>query len=457
MSDLQQGAKFLMDQRLKLLLVDDDDLILQSIRMTLPKEWRLLTASSLREIPKESIDAAFVDMHLKAGSPRADGLDVVSHLHAIDPHLEIVAISGDLDRELMEECLKRGASRFLAKPLSPEEVLLTLEKIEALALLRTASQRGKRGNAVWIGKSPASVEIGKQIAALRSESGPILLEGESGTGKEVAALLIHQQENLRPFISLNVAAMPENVFESEMFGHVRGAFTGAEQNKMGLAEAAHNGDLFLDEIEALPLTLQAKLLRFLESGEVRRVGAKDAIKVQVRVIAATNQNLQSMVREGRFREDLYWRLNGKKILLAPLRERAADIPELAEHFLAQDRPRRNKSLSDEAKAILSAYPFPGNVRELKRLCEQLSLHSPLPIIRGSDVSKILPGIANTSGSAGPVDLSQGLTDLLASYEADLIRQGLATGKEIDEVAALLKISRSSLYKKIKDYDIELRS
>jgi DNA-binding NtrC family response regulator len=444
------------DQRLKLLVVDDDDLIIQSIRMCVPEQWRVTGVNAKAEVPPaEAFDAAFIDMHLSKNSTRAEGVDVVAELHTRDPHLEIVAISGDLDRELMEACLKAGASRFLAKPLSPEEITLTLEKIEALGLMLHATTRGKSERPVWIGESQASRDTLRQIASFKSEPGPIYLEGESGTGKEVAAGIIHGQEDTRPFITVNVAALPENVFESEVFGHVRGAFTGADQNKMGLAEAAHNGDLFLDEIEALPLSSQAKLLRFLESGEIRRVGSKDVLKVNVRVIAASNQNLSQMVKEGKFREDLLWRLNGKRILLPPLRTRPEDIPRLADFFLERERPRRNKSLSDGARQRLMQHPWPGNVRELKRVCEQLSLYSPLPIIRAEDVAKVLPVLSSAPHAAsGPVDLSRGLNELLAEYEAQLIRQALKTGAEIERVAELLKISRSSLYKKVKDYNIE---
>ena len=270
-------------------------------------------SSDPKVTPSGNFSAALVDMHLTPDMSKAEGVNHIARLHEADPHLEIVAMSGDLDRELMEACLKAGASRFLAKPLTPEELLLTLEKIEALHLLRDASARST-GRVPWIGSSKKSADVKRALASLRAEPGPILIEGESGTGKEVAAALIHGQEGSgRPFVSVNLAALPENVFESEFFGHVRGAFTGADQNKMGLAEAAHGGDLFLDEVEALPLSQQAKLLRFLESGEVRRVGAKDSIRVQVRVIGATNQNLETMVREGHFREDLLWRMHGRKV------------------------------------------------------------------------------------------------------------------------------------------------
>ena len=453
------------DSRLRLLVVDDDDLVVQSIRMALPDQWRLAGVSSkagaARAFAEIGADfsAAFVDMHLHkqsgAGGRQAEGLEVIAALRERDPHLEIVAISGDLDRDLMEACLRAGAGRFLAKPLSPEETCLTLEKIEGLHLLRLATARGTQAS--WIGDGPASREILKQIAALRREPGPILIEGESGTGKEVAAALIHAQEPGRPFVAVNVAAVPEHVFESEFFGHVRGAFTGADQNKMGLAEAAHGGDLFLDEIEALPLAHQAKLLRFLESGEVRRVGSKESVRVHARVIAATNQSLSAMVKEGKYREDLLWRLNGKRVFLPPLRERTEDIATLAEHFFKRERPRRNKSLSADAIEALNRYSFPGNVRELKRACERLTLSSPLPIVRAEDVARALPiGAASAHASTADLDWSEGLAALLENVEARAIRQALDSPlakQDVDEAARLLKISRSSLYKKMKDYGI----
>lgn len=447
---------------LKLLIIDDDDLVVSGIRMTLPPQWKLTHSNDPRQIPPGAFDAALVDMHLTGNLSRAEGVKLIAKLHETEPHLEIVAMSGNLDRELMESCLRAGASRFLAKPLSPEELLITLEKIEALLLLRDASVRSSatvRGpGSTWIGSSSASSNVLRQIAALRGEAGPILIEGESGTGKEVAAQLIHAQEGSnRPLVSLNVAALPESVFESEFFGHVRGAFTGADQNKMGLAEAAHGGDLFLDEIEALPAVSQAKLLRFLESGEVRRVGAKDSIRVQTRVIAATNQNLESLVTDGKFREDLLWRLNGKKLVLPSLRERASDIAGLVTHFLARERPRRNKTVDPAAIEALNAHSWPGNVRELRRVCEQLSLYAPLPVIRREDVLKVLPATGRPRSAGTDVDLAKGLNQVMAEFEAEIIRMALARNNDIDQTANLLQISRSSLYKKIKDYNIEIRS
>lgn len=453
----QSQAGSQADTRLKLLVIDDDDLVVSGIRMTLPAQWRMTHSDNPKTPPAGAFTAALVDMHLTGNLKKAEGVDLIQSLHALDPHLEIVAMSGDLDRDLMEACLKAGASRFLAKPLSPEEFLLTLEKIEALQLLRDATTRAVAGSVAWIGSSQTSLEARRQIANLRGEPGPILIEGESGTGKEVAASLIHAQEGAsRPFVTVNVAALPENVFESEFFGHVRGAFTGADQNKMGLAEAAHGGDLFLDEIEALPLSQQAKLLRFLESGEIRRVGAKESLRVNVRIIAATNQNLDTMVKEGKFREDLLWRLNGRKILLPPLRDRSEDVKELLNYFIDRERPRRNKSIDESAIDALRAHSWPGNVRELKRVTEQLCLYSPLPVIRKEDALRVLPSTGRPANSLTDVDLSRGLSELTNDYEAQLVRLALERTGDVDQAANLLKISRSSLYKKIKDYNIEMK-
>lgn len=442
-------------KELVLLVVDDDDLVIQSVKLALPEQWRMMATRNPTDLPERGFQAALVDIHLTGQLGRTEGIEVIRRLSQRHAHLEIIAMSGNLDRQIMEQCLKAGASRFLAKPLSLDELTLTLDKIEALFLLQGAASRSASQGLRWVGSSAASQATQRQIAQLRNESGPILIEGESGTGKEVAAQLIHSQSRPGPFVTINVASVSENIFESEFFGHVKGAFTGADQNKIGLAEAAQGGDLFLDEIEALNLPLQAKLLRFLETGEVRRVGSKDNQIVQTRVIAATNRNLNQMVAEGKFREDLLWRLSGKKILLAPLRERPADIAELIQHFFSQDKARR-KEIGDDALQVLKEYHWPGNVRELKRVCEQLILISPLPVIRREDVLAVIrPTVANTAPSN--IDLSKGLSELVNDFEAQIIQKVLGQHNDIDEVARLLKISRSSLYKKIKDHNIQWRA
>lgn len=442
-----------MSKTWKVLLVDDDQLIADSLKMILPDNWSLTTCQSIEHIPRDNFQAAFIDMHLTPANNAPEGLDVIEFLSKKHPHLEIVAISGSIDRKLMEQTLKRGATRFLAKPFNKEEIKVVLDKIEALQLLHQVAFRQVKKN-YWLGHSTTALQIKKQVAQLRGEPGPILIEGETGTGKEITVQMIAEQDTQRPFVAVNVSSISESLFESELFGHVKGSFTGADQNKMGLAEAANNGDLFLDEIEALTLPCQVKLLRFLETGEIRRVGAKDSSKINVRVLVATNQNLEKLVAAGKFREDLLWRICGKKIILPPLRERKEDIPELAKFLLEQQKPRYHKTFSDDALELLKSHSWPGNIRELKRIVEQACLASPLPFIRAEDISNYLSkGTITTLAPQNPESFSLGLGKLVENYEKIIIEKCLAQEKDIDKVAELLNISRSGLYKKIKDYNI----
>lgn len=443
--------------QLDLLVVDDDTLLLESFRQSLSAPWVFHGQTHERAPKLPALHAAFVDMHLSADPSRQEGLEAIAQLSKKFPQAEIVAMSGNLDRELMEKALKAGASRFLAKPLSPEDVQITLSKLEAYYQLLWSSHRNT--TARWVGKSEASLKVNKQISQLRGEKETVLIEGESGTGKEVVAQLLHAQEGHRPFVVVNVAAIPENLFESELFGHMKGAFTGAQMNKTGLFEAAHGGDLFLDEIEALPLDMQAKLLRVLESGEVRRVGQNEATHVDVRVIAATNENLQKLVKKKQFREDLLWRLSSHHIYLPPLRDRKEDILELAPFFLSQKPRALSKNFDEDALVALQDHSWPGNVRELKRVCDQLALTSPLPMVRANDVKERLNPNLNSSPEAhfnfDSLDLDLGLQELMKSHEKAILQKALAATKEIDALAHTLKISRSSLYKKLKDYGLSV--
>lgn len=437
-----------------LLVVDDDSLIHQSLKLCVPSPWKIFSVSNKDLIPYDRFfHAALVDMHLVTGSKNPFGVQVIEKLLQNNPQLEVIAMSGDLNRELMEQCLKVGAQRFLPKPLLAEEVLSNLNKIEAYWNLRNRESSAQNKGLTWVGSGAHSQKIQKRIAELKGEMSSILIEGETGCGKEVVARLLNSQEEERPFIPVNISSIQENLFESELFGHLKGAFTGADQNKVGLAEAANGGDLFLDEIEALPLSQQVKLLRFLESGEVRRVGAKDLVKVQCRVIVASNQPLKKLIAEGKFREDLFFRLNSQRIELPPLRERPEDTPELAQKFLEAERPRRNKQFSDDGLKALQEYSWPGNVRELKRVCEQLSLTSPLPLIRSEDVRSLLPKTASGSKEI-EIDFQAGLDRLVEEFEASVIRRCLGHFPDAEEAAKVLKISRSSIYKKIKDYKID---
>lgn len=441
--------------KLNLLIVEDDQNLANSLKLMAPDSFKVYIAKSPDLLPDHVFfHAALVDMHLQVQpGDVADGPFVIEKLIKKNPQVEVVAMSGHLDRQLMERSILNGASRFLAKPLATEEVLSVLSKIEAYWNLRQTQIEQHQTAARLIGQSLATENLRKQISQLKGERTSVLIEGETGVGKDVVAQLLNRQEGKTPFVLVNCAALTETLFESEFFGHIKGAFTGADQNKIGFAEAAHGGDLFLDEIEALPLSQQAKLLRFLESGEVRKVGAKEPIHVDVRVIAASNIPLPQLITEKKFREDLFFRLQAHHIHIPTLRERAQDIPEIAEYFLSLAKPKKNKVFDYEALEKLKLYSWPGNIRELRRICEQLILTSPLPIIRATDINQIL---LRTS-SANDFELTpsaDGLEDFLTKQEKRFIEMTLKQNPVIEESAARLKISKSNLYKKIKELGIQ---
>lgn len=436
----------------KLLVVDDDPIITQSIKMNLSKYWYMHACDSPNELPEAYFDAALVDMHLTGKMNKSEGLEVLKKLHELHPNMELIAISGDINRELMESCIKNGASRFLAKPIQKEELENLLDKIITFKQLQNISNHSIKSKH-WVGNSEPSKQVKKWIANMAGEKGPFLIEGETGTGKEVIAQLFAQQNPDQSFISINAAAIPENVFESEFFGHVKGAFTGADSNKMGFAEAADGGFLFIDEIEALPLSQQAKLLRFLESGEIRRVGSEKTIHTDVKIICASNRNLKEMVEDKEFREDLLYRISAQSITLPPLRTRTEDILDLANYFISLESHFRKKEIQEDGLQILCKYDWPGNVRELKRVIEQSCLHAPLPILRKEDFEKFIQPV-NITKSNDKINVNLGLACLMASFEKQVIEKTLEIEADIDLAAKILGISRSSLYKKVKDHGIE---
>ncbi len=431
-----------------LLLVDDEVIIKEFIQLIIPKNWKLHWVNNANDIAtKNSYHCALVDIHLNG---QASGLEVIKSLKNKHPQLTILAISGDLSLEIMETGILNGSSRFLAKPLNKAEILSELEKVEALWLLRSRETKGSK-DTQWLGQSPESEKIRLKVASLKGDLGPILINGETGTGKEVIARLLNIQEQVRPFIAVNMGGITENLFESEFFGHVKGAFTGADSIKVGLIEAADGGDLFLDEIEALPMSHQAKLLRFLENGEYRRVGAKEIKISNCRIIAASNRDLKKMVAENKFREDLLYRLSGKIIELPPLRDRQKDVLELAEHFLKQRNRSIDKKFLPEAIELMETYNWPGNVRELKRICEQLIINAPLPVIRSIDLKSLISIETQDSSS---VNFSAGLATILENYEKKILADCLSKFQDVEKAAEVLKIAKSGLYKKIKEYNLE---
>ncbi len=374
-----------------------------------------------------------------------------------------------------------GARDFLEKPISRERLLVALRNaLQHRAMVEELAElRAEVGQFEMVGTSPAMERLYQLIRRIAPSEGWVLITGENGSGKELVARAIHQHSQRRkgPFVKLNCAAVPEELIESELFGHERGAFTGALSVRRGKFELAHEGSLFLDEVGDMPPAMQAKLLRVLQEGEFERVGGSETFKVDVRVIAASNKNLEQEIAAGRFREDLYYRLNVVHLRCPPLRERREDIPSLAEAFLREaclKNGKRPMQLSAEVVAVLSAYSYPGNVRELKNLVERLAILCDGPRISGQEAQQILPRAAwstvadapigstptppspSTPAAAAPAPppaaggVDRPFREQVQDAEREIILAALAfTRDNVTEAARLLDLERGHFYKKMK--------
>ena len=390
-----------------------------------------------------------------------DGMAVLEKLRERFPDLPVIMMSGRAGLADAVKATRLGAVNFLEKPLTPEGVLLAITSALELRMARRerTALRADLGMAgELVGDSPAMRELRSMIERVAPSDARILITGESGTGKELVASAVHAESKRRdrPFIRVNCAAIPRDLVESEMFGHERGAFTGATERRIGRFELAHTGTLLLDEVGDLGPEAQSKLLRAIEAKEIERVGGGRPIKVDVRILAATNHDLERAVGEGRFREDLFFRLNVIPISVPPLRERPSDIPELVRHFAALQRRRSAQPApewSDDAVQYLARHRWPGNVRELANIVERLSiLYAGLPI-SAVDVAAVLP--LGDKGIASPLlpDLLQPeitLSDALDEYEKLLISRALsAANGVVAEAARRLRTDRPNLYRRMK--------
>ena len=365
-----------------ILIIDDERNIRRTLDMILSGEgYQVFTCASAQAgldiLKKERIHLILLDIVM----PETNGLDLLPKLLDVRPNLAVIMISGHGNVQNAVLAIKRGAYDFLEKPLDRDKVLLSISRALQTQELAAENRHLKQqieGRYEMVGQSPALTDIRNQIARVAPTNGRVLVLGESGTGKELIARAVHKMSHRakNPFIKVNCAAIPEELIESELFGSDRGAFTGAVKTRDGKFLQADGGTLFLDEIGDMSLSVQAKVLRALEQGEFERVGGAKTFRVDVRVIAATNKNLHAEVERGKFREDLYFRLNVVPLTAPPLREHREDIPELAEHFLnayAEENGFLPKTLSAEARDLLLQYDWPGNIRELKNLVERLSI------------------------------------------------------------------------------------
>ena len=436
---------------MKVLVADDEKNIRDSIATYIAAEGiQTVTAADGAEARARLESEAFDGLVLDLRMPRADGLAVLAWLQESGPAVPTILISAYGDVQDAVRAMKLGARDYLVKPFDPEELMLRLRRLLAEKALASQAEAGRRaaeasgGTGTWIGEGERMAAVRALVEKVAPTSSTILITGESGTGKEVVARLIHSlsANPQGPFAAINIGGIPDTLLESELFGFERGAFTGAVERKRGMLELASSGTLFLDEIGDMPLQLQVKLLRVLQEKKVQRLGSTTSIPLNARVIAATNRALETLLQEGKFREDLYYRLNVIRIELPPLRERREDIPALAGFFvekLNREMGRKIQGLDADALARLRAYGFPGNIRELENRIERACILSSSDLISARDL-----GDPFTTAARPP---RQGK---LKDQERELIEKTLAkTGGNRTRAAAELGISRRTLLNKLK--------
>ncbi|HBV99290.1 MAG: transcriptional regulator [Peptococcaceae bacterium BICA1-7] len=446
------------------LVVDDEIGVQEALRDILEDSgYRVECASSgeegLKKIEALNPDAALLDIRM----PGMDGIQLLGALSQKGINVPVILITAYGSTQTTIEAMKLGAFDYLMKPLKVKEILDSVAKAVEIKILmdRSGGQRGdgeEIDSYTMIGLSGTMQGVYKTIGRVANTNATVLIRGESGTGKELVARAIHKNSvrNDRPFVKINCASIPENLLESELFGYEKGAFTGATSMKPGKFELAGKGTLFLDEIGEMSLNTQAKLLRVLQEKEFERVGGTETIRVDVRIISATNKNLEQSIEEGSFREDLFYRLNVVEIIMPPLRDRKEDLPDLIKHiikFCNKEYKKTINGFSSDAMSLLRSYDWPGNIRELKNLCERAVLMSNGPVLTVED----LPiSLQKKSGRAGWLNGIPGgsLKEIVAEVEREVILRALEENNwNRSAVAQSLKMNRSTLYAKMKELGI----
>jgi DNA-binding NtrC family response regulator len=449
-----------------LLLIDDDPNTLASLARAFRLAGHEATVCDNATRAVELVRGERFDLILSdVVMPGKTGMELLEELKKAGVQTPIVLISGQANIEMAVKATRLGALDFLEKPLTTDKLLLTVDNALKLSRLEDENRelRHRLGKHELIGSGPAMKKLLAQIERVAASETRVCILGETGTGKELVARAIHEKSPRREnaFVTLNCAAVPAELIESELFGHEKGSFTGAAGRHVGKFEQAEGGTLFLDEIGDMPVSMQAKLLRVLEEGEVERVGGEKPIKVNVRVIVATHRNLEEQVKKNEFRRDLFHRIYVFPLLLPPLRERPEDFPDLVTHFARQVAAQngwKEKLFSPEAIAALRQYSWPGNVRELRNIVERLVLLAAEDTITADDVRLVLPG-GEVAGSVGNADSGQGtLLQRTEAFEREVLLAEIRRHNfHMTNVARALGLERSHLYKKCQQLGIDLQS
>ncbi len=458
-------------RKTRLLIVDDDASTLASLSRAFRLAGHEATVSdnaarAMELLRAETFDLIFSDVVM----PGKDGLSLLKDLKAAGVKTPVILISGQANVEMAVKAVKLGAFDFLEKPLSTDKLLIALENALRLSRLEEENRelRHQLGKHELVGSGAAMKKLFMQIKRVAPSETRVCILGETGTGKELVARAIHEKSarHAAPFVTLNCAAVPSELIESELFGHEKGAFTGAAARHVGKFEQADGGTLFLDEIGDMPVAMQAKLLRVLEEGEIERVGGDKPVSVAVRVVVATHGNLEALVKQGAFRRDLFHRIYVFPLVLPPLRERPEDFPELAAHFAEQVAAQNGwkvKEFGKEAIAELQRYEWPGNVRELRNVVERLVLLAAEDTVSAEDVRLVLPaaGASSAAGFSGPGEgaaVAGTLVERAEAFEKEVLVAELRKNKfHMTKVARALGLERSHLYKKCQHLGIDLQA
>jgi DNA-binding NtrC family response regulator len=449
----------------KLLIVDDDANTLASLARAFRMAGHEATvtdnaARALELIKTQQFDMVLSDVVM----PGKDGIALLEEIRSLGSPVPVVMISGQANIEMAVRATRLGAVDFLEKPLSTDKLLLTVGNVLRLKQLEEENQELRRrvGKHEIVLAGESMKRVMAQVERVAASETRVCILGETGTGKELIARALHARSARRdgPFITLNCAAVPAELIESELFGHEKGSFTGAATRHIGKFEQAQNGTLFLDEIGDMPVLMQAKLLRVLEEGQVERIGGDRTIPVNVRVLVATHRNLEELIKNGAFRQDLYHRIYVFPLRLPPLRERTEDIPVLVEHFsrqLSAQNGWKPKPVTPEAIATLRQYLWPGNVRELRNVVERLLLLAD-DEVQASDVRLALPQSASALGATAGSITTGTLTERVENFEREVLLSELKRqNQHMTETARALGLERSHLYKKCQQLGIDLRA
>jgi two-component system nitrogen regulation response regulator NtrX len=451
----------------QLFIIDDDANTLASLSRAFRLAGHEATVCdnpmrALDIIKQEKFDLIFSDVMM----PGKDGLQLLEEIRAAGINTPVVMMSGQAHIEMAVRATKLGALDFLEKPLSTDKLLLTLQNALQLERLKQENQQLRRqlgsGGLVYTGEKMRRLMT--QVERVAASESRVCILGETGTGKELIAHTVHEKSNRHdgPYVTLNCAAVPAELIESELFGHEKGSFTGAASRHVGKFEQAHGGTLFLDEIGDMPLAMQAKLLRVLEQGDVERIGGDKPIKVNVRVVVATHRNLEEQVKQGGFRQDLFHRIYVFPVALPPLRERPEDIPALVQHFSAMITKQngwKEIHFSPEAMEMLQKQPWPGNIRELRNVVERVLLFVEGDTVTASTVQTALPGQASSTSLGGTsIDTGSGtLAERVDLFEKQVILDEIKRqNHHITNAAKALGLERSHLYKKCQQLGIDLQ-